>query len=450
MTSLRILQLSTFDVAGGAEQVAMNLHRGFRAAGDDATLAVGARWSAEAGIVVLPNRASRGLAGAVERLIQAAAERLPVGGNLLRPLALAAQPRRAWNTFRGREDFDMPGTRALLSLPAAPPDVLHGHNLHGGYFDLRQLADLSARVPTFLTLHDMWTLTGHCAYSLGCERWRSGCGDCPDLSIYPPIRSDATRENLGLKRDVYRRSMLRVASPSRWLLDKARASVLAEGVVEWRLIPYGVDLGTFGPAGRASARERLGIGREALVLLYAANGGRANRFKDYSAAMGAAARISEAMPDRELVFLVLGGFAEAAASARTRFVPFVRDRAVMADYYRSADLFLHAAHEDNFPNTVLESQACGTPVIATSVGGIPEQIAEGATGILVPPRSPREMAEAALSLLRDRARLASMREHAAARARQHYDIDRQISDYRSWFSDAVQARRTAPSASSAG
>lgn len=425
------------DFGGGAEQVALNLHRGFRAAGDEATLAVGFRRSQEAGVVEIPNLAARGLPGLVERLALAGIGLLPPrAADLVRPAALAAQPARLLRILRGREDFDMPATRSLLELAGAP-DVLHCHNLHGGYFDLRELSALSLRVPMFLTLHDMWPLTGHCAYSLGCERWRSGCGGCPDLTIYPPIRRDATQENLAAKRDIYRRSTLRVACPSQWLLDKARVSALAEGTVEFRLVRNGVDLDVFNPSGRAAARNRLGLPGDALVLLFVANSGHANKFKDYGTTHDAAALIGAALPGRELVFLVLGGAETSRAPGRTRFVPFVHERSVLADYYRAADLFLHAAREDNFPNTVLESQACGTPVIATSVGGVPEQIEDGVTGALVPPGGAAEMAAAALGVLRDRAKLAAWGERAAERAQRLYDLRRQVSECRAWFAEAL-------------
>ncbi len=418
----------------------MNLHAGFRAAGDDATLAVGFRRTGEPGVVVLDNEGARGFRGKFEHAVQRTISRVPaIAPGFLRRAPLFAQPRRLYALFRGYEDFWMPASARVLELTRQPPDVVHCHNLHGGYFDLRQLAAISNAVPTFLTLHDMWTLTGHCAYSLGCERWRSGCGSCPDLTIYPAVARDGTRHNLALKRDVYRRSKLRVASPSQWLLDKARASVLAEGTVEWRLIPYGVDLDTFNPAGRDTARQRLDLSQDALVLLYAANVGSANPFKDYSTAAEAARRISEARLDREFVFLVLGGAAGVANTSGTRFVPYVSDRAALADYYRAADLFLHAAREDNFPNTVLESQACGTPVIATAVGGISEQIAHGTTGFVVPAAGASEMAQAVLTLSRDHPKLAVMRRAAEERARELYDLRRHVAEYRSWFSSSILA-----------
>ena len=74
---------------------------------------------------------------------------------------------------RGREDFRFPASHRVLELPPKPPDVLHLHNLHGGYFDLRVLPELSQGQPTVVTMHDEWLYTGHCAYTLDSERWLS-------------------------------------------------------------------------------------------------------------------------------------------------------------------------------------------------------------------------------------------------------------------------------------
>src|SRR4029079_4578923 len=100
----------------------------------------------------------------------------------------ALLPRRLLRRFfyeLGLEDFDYPNSVELLRFLPQKPDLLHCHNLHGNYFDLRALAGLSRQIPTVLTLHDAWLLSGHCAHSFECERWTIGCGECPDLTIYP-------------------------------------------------------------------------------------------------------------------------------------------------------------------------------------------------------------------------------------------------------------------------
>src|SRR5262245_59012697 len=116
------------------------------------------------------------------------------------------QPHR-WLQIRcGYEDFNFPASWHLLDLPPERPDILHCHNLHGSYFDLRALPWLSQQVPVVLTLHDAWLLSGHCAHSFDCQRWQTGCGQCPDLAIPPAIRRDATAYNWRRKRDVYTKS----------------------------------------------------------------------------------------------------------------------------------------------------------------------------------------------------------------------------------------------------
>lgn len=133
-------------------------------------------------------------------------------------------------------------------------------------------------------------------------------------------------------------------------------------------------------------------------------------------------------------------------------VPYQRDPLVMARYYQAADIYLHAARADTFPLAVLEALACGTPVVATDVGGISEQVrpvdvqaiasgweraADGATGALVPRGDARRMAEAAALLLAsDRVR-DEVGAQASRDARQRFGLDRQADNYLAWYHVAL-------------
>ena len=175
------------------------------------------------------SRRRRRLYRRTSRALKPFAKRVPA----LRPVRRALRSPhpigflRAWRA--GREFFDYPGTRSLLSLTTFRPDLVHLHNLHAEYFDLRYLPELSTTVPVAMTLHDEWTYTGHCAYTMGIDRWQTGCGGCPDLRIYPKIAHDGTHENWLAKQAIYERSRLYVSAPSSWLLDRARRSMLADG-----------------------------------------------------------------------------------------------------------------------------------------------------------------------------------------------------------------------------
>ncbi len=313
-----------------------------------------------------------------------------------------------------------------------------------------------------MTLHDAWLLSGHCAHSFGCDRWKSGCGECPDLTIYPPIRADATAHNWRRKRTIYADSRLHVATPSIWLMNKVKQSILAPALCQTRVIPYGIDLSTFRPDIRPEIRQALDIPADARVLLFAAKGIRQNVWKDYQTMRAAIARTAVRRHVGPLWFIALGeqGPCEQIGQAHIRFVPFEKDPAAVARYYQSADLYLHAARADTFPNTVLEALACGTPVVATAVGGIPEQVrplalgggpqaagqdtydVDYATGVLVEAGDDVAMSAAIERLLDDDALRRRLSRNAARDAHTRFDLQRQADDYLDWYRDVL--RRRAP------
>ena len=184
------------------------------------------------------------------------------------------------------------------TCPPEPVDVLHCHNLHGGYFDLRELARLSHALPTVLTLHDAWLLSGHCAHSFDCDRWRTGCGSCPDLTIYPPVLRDSTAPNWRRKRDIYSRSSLYVAAPCKWLMDRVDDSILSAACVEKRVIPYGVDRSVFFPGDKATARAALGLPLGAHIVLHSGTGVRTSIWRDFELLRAAAQLTAEDLARR--------------------------------------------------------------------------------------------------------------------------------------------------------
>jgi glycosyltransferase involved in cell wall biosynthesis len=126
-----------------------------------------------------------------------------------------------------------------------------------------------------------------------------------------------------------------------------------------------------------------------------------------------------------------------------RFVEYQTDPRAVARYYQAADVYVHAARADTFPNTILEAQACGTPVVATAVGGIPEQIDDGRTGLLVPPGDAAALAERIARLLGDNDLRARLGEQAAADARDRFDLNRQADTYLDWYRDLVERHAAA-------
>ena len=451
---LHILQVNTNEISGGAQKVAHNLFNSYRASGHTSWLAVSYKLSADPDVLSIRHTIGQRGWSRLWWAAHARCQLLDRGGRLSRRVQLLAEPQAVVDYFYGAENFRYPGTWHLLGLPPGPPDVLHCHNLHGNYFDLRALPWLSQQVPTVLTLHDAWLLSGHCAHSLDCERWRIGCGECPDLTIYPAVRRDATAYNWQRKREIYQQSRLYVATPCRWLMKKVEASMLAPAIAGARVIPNGVDVDVFRPADRKQMRAFLGFPQEARILLFTANGIRANIWKDYQTLRGAIERVAASMDGRRLFFVALGdeGATERVGQAEIHFVPYQTDPEAVAAYYQAADLYVHAARVDTFPNTVLEALACGTPVVATAIGGIPEQVKglttennslnhydlDEATGFLTAPGSVEDLGARLQQLLENETLRMRMSSNAATDARMRFGLERQAQAYLEWYQEIIR------------
>lgn len=441
---MKILQVSTSDLAGGAERSAKNLADAYRARGHDSWLAVGHKRGDDPNVLALRNDGAR---NAVVRGIdhfrrehEPSIRRVRGLGRLASLARTLAEPGRALATQRGREDFAFPGTRRLLDLAPARPDLVHLHNLHGGYFDLRELPALSLRVPTILNVRDGWLMSGHCAFGIDCERWKTGCGSCPDLSLFPAIKRDATAFNWERKRALLAASRLYIATPSQWMMDRVQESIIAPAAIDSRVIPNGVDTITFTPGDRAAARADLGLSPDTRVLLIAANGLRHNVWKDYATLRGALERLGAQAWPWPLVVLAVGETApaERIGCIELRFIPFVADSARLAGYYRAADVYLHAARVESFGNVLLEARACGTAIVATATGGIPEQVPEG-TGLLVRPGDPAAFAQAVATLLRDDALRTTIAGNGLRHVLQSFTLDLQAQRFLSWYQEIVRA-----------
>src|SRR5690349_20500353 len=156
---LAILQVNSNELSGGAQRIAHNLFETYRAIGHDSWLAVGHKLSTDPDVLAI--RHGTGTAG-WRRFwwsMHARFQAIDQNGRLSRWLERIAQPAALPEYFRGIENFNYPGTWRVLDLPPRRPDILHCHNLHGYYFDLRALPRLSREVPMVMTLHDAWLLS---------------------------------------------------------------------------------------------------------------------------------------------------------------------------------------------------------------------------------------------------------------------------------------------------
>ena len=453
-----IVQVNLQANRGGDGRIVSNLHERYKALGYPASLLVGRGSVTAEGASVLPNDEYR---SRWARHWLALTKRNPtqdVQSSMLARLSTwIAEPHRRLRIHGGFEDFEFPSTLLELTQRLGEgPTVLHLHNLHGGYFDLRVLPALSVLAPVVLTLHDQWTFTGHCAHSFECDRWKSGCGNCPDLTIYPGIPKDRTAENFDLKQHIFSRTRLYLSTPSKWLMDKAERSLLAPAIEEARIIPNGVDTNVFRPGEKAIERSRLGLPPRSRIVLSAGTVARSDHWTDRRLLRSTLRYLAEhGLADFTL--LLLGSDRSSREKVDGIEVinrPYEHDVNKVAGYYRAADVYLHPARAETFSIAAVESLACGVPVVATDVGGIPEVVKslwasknavashpDAATGILVDPGDMTGLGRSIELLMRRQDLLEQLSVNGRSAAASEFSITLQTKRHLRWYGEILNQRR---------
>jgi glycosyltransferase involved in cell wall biosynthesis len=128
---------------------------------------------------------------------------------------------------------------------------------------------------------------------------------------------------------------------------------------------------------------------------------------------------------------------EKVGEAWVPFVPFQRNPRDVAAYCQASDIYIHAAREEAWGRSITEALACGTPVVATAVGGIPEQIKEGETGFLVPKGDADAMANRIVRLAEDDDLRLQLGRKAVEDVKNRFDLERQADDYLNWYTEII-------------
>ena len=261
-------------------------------------------------------------------------------------------------------------TRRLIArLEEWAPDVIHLHNLHGYYIDSRLLFDYIRRsgCRVVWTLHDGWTLTGHCALfsAIGCNGWESGCERCHHIGEYPRcVTKGHSARNFALKRLTFSGvERLRIVTPSQWLGGLVKRSYL--GDYEMTVIPNGVDLDRFKPREN-DVKARLGIEGRTMLLGVASKWLSVKGLDDFVA-------LAQLLGEEYAIVMV--GVDERLRQrlpGRIIALPHTESVEELAELYTAADLLLNLSREESFGLVSLEALACGTPVLTYDCTAAPE------------------------------------------------------------------------------
>ncbi len=275
--------------------------------------------------------------------------------------------------------YNRRATKKLLKhIDAINPDIIHLHNIHGHYLNVKLLFEYIKKhnIPVVWTLHDCWSFTGHCAYFdvVGCDKWKNGCSNCPAKHQYPITKIfDRSRGNYKAKKELFSNvEKLHIVTPSKWLMDLCKESFLKKYPVS--VLHNGIETDTF-TFSESDIKKELKIEDKFVILGIIGNFKSHKGGKDFL-------KLSEMIGKDEVIVLL--SLEENPEDIPSNIIPLPKtsDDKLLAKIYSMADVFVNPTMQDNFPTVNIEAISCSTPVVTYNSGGSAESQCEG-TGFVV-------------------------------------------------------------------
>lgn len=265
-------------------------------------------------------------------------------------------------------------TKQLLKkFDEIKPDVFQFHNLHGNFLNLPLVLQYATKknIPIVWSLHDCWSMTGHCSHfvRVGCDRWKTECHDCPLKTTYPASwLIDSSRRNYREKKRLIEAvPQLSIISGSEWLAGIAAQSYFKGRDIHY--IPDGIDTDIYQPRDNGNEiRRKLGLEGKFVILATGTDWGDNKGLSDYG-------KLRKMLPDEYAIVLV-GMSAEAMENVPAGVIGLPRTKTPqeLSEYYSMADCVMSLSRMESFGLTPVEGFACGTPAIVYDTTALPELI----------------------------------------------------------------------------
>jgi glycosyltransferase involved in cell wall biosynthesis len=316
--------------------------------------------------------------------------------------------------------------RLIKYIESKEIDLVHLHNIHGYYLNLSFINYLKKnKYPVVWTFHDAWPFTGSCAYYFDCYKWKSGCGNCPNLKTYPKNYIDQSKNMWIRKQELFSSGWKPVIiTPSQWLANEANKSFLRNHRI--KVINNGININTFKPRNNKNIREKLNIPLNKKVVLFVA--------ADLEDKRKGAEYFFEALSylknDNYMVVAIGKEYNKQFNNIdiEIKQLGYIHERESLSEIYSMSDVFCTTSLDEVFGLTVTEALSSGTPVVAFDVGGITEQIKNNC-GFTVEVKKTKELAQKIALLLEDKKLNKKMSQKAREKAVNNYSIEKMVSEY---------------------
>ena len=247
-------------------------------------------------------------------------------------------------------------------------------------------------------MHDMWPFTGICHHAGECNHFEKYCGFCPYLHL--PMRKDLSYSTFLLKQAAYSLGNIHFVACSNWLKELALKSKLTNGH-KVTAIANPIDTEVYSPKDKVAVRNRMNLPLHKKIILFAAAKVSDKRKGiDY---LIEASKIIAQQNNNNCLFLIAGGnreeIVEQLALPAISVGYVTSDK--MSNLYNAADLFVTPSLQENLPNTIMESMACGTPCVGFNIGGIPEMIDHKQNGYVASYKDAQDLAKGLMWVLHE-------------------------------------------------
>lgn len=415
---MKILQLSTSDINGGAARAAYRLHQGLQRINVHSQMLVQAKQSDDSRVI--GSRTNSGIGQTVTGL------RL-----ILDELPLKFYPNRKRTTYSLQW---LPDT-INAKITQLNPDVINLHWINLGYLKIETIAKFNK--PIVWTLHDMWAFTGGCHYSQDCDRYTASCGACPQLHSRKDW--DLSRWVWQRKAKAWRNLNPTIIALSSWLAKCATSSSLFKEL-RIKLIPNGLDTQRYRPINRQVARDLLNLPQDKQLILFGSLEATSDQRKGFHLLQPALQDLSKSKWQDGLELVIFGASQPETSvdfGFKAHYLGTLNDDLSLALVYSAADVFVLPSTQENLANTVMEAIACGTPCVAFSIGGMPDMIEHQKNGYLAQPHQIEDLAQGIAWVLENRERHQKLSYRAREKAEQEFTLEIQACRYLSLFTEIL-------------
>ncbi|MBR5532672.1 MAG: glycosyltransferase [Bacteroidales bacterium] len=348
---MKVAIINTKQSGGGAAIAASRLHQALRAEGVDATLVVAEGEGGEATDVL-----SNTFIGKIKYKLNFIGERF-----------------RIWiaNRFTRKNLFAISTADSGTDISQHPAvksaDIIHLHWVNQGMLSLKNIEQLVATgKPIVITPHDMWYATSICHHAGQCNKYTTGCSNCPYLA--KPSDNDLSAKVWKRKQNLYQKGVTFVVI-SRWMAERLNRSTLTKGVA-YREICNVIDTETFCMQDKSACRKELDIDANEKVLVF----GAAKLNDPIKGADMLFSAIEKCGMKDDILLLLFGSIKNdeeflSRIPCRYKFIGSVTDKSKLVQIYSAADIVVVPSHYESLSLVIAEAMACGTPALAFDSGG---------------------------------------------------------------------------------